>query len=35
LAHHDFGVDQIFGTAETYKSNFQSGVESVGERDAR
>ena len=23
LAHHDFGVDEVFGTAETYKSNFQ------------
>ncbi len=23
LSHHDFGIDQILGTAETYKSNFQ------------
>ena len=23
LAHHDFTVDEIFGTAETYKTDFQ------------
>ena len=23
LAHHDLGVDEVFGTAETYKANFQ------------
>ncbi len=24
LAHHDFGIHQIFGAAETYKSNLQN-----------
>jgi hypothetical protein len=23
LPHHDFAVNQVFGTAETYKTNFQ------------
>jgi hypothetical protein len=26
LAHHDLRIDEILGTAETYKSNFQGGT---------
>ncbi len=28
LTHHDFCVNQVLRTAETYKSDFQSGVRS-------
>ena len=26
LAHHDFGIDEVLGTAETDKSNFQNVI---------
>jgi hypothetical protein len=25
VAHHDLGIDEVFGAAETYKTDFQGG----------
>ncbi len=33
LAHHDLGVHQVFGAAETYKSDFQKVIR-LSERDS-